>query len=192
MYGSNYVSTKLLQERVPPSMVTFCRFALASLFFIPSILKSNTKMTLKILLSGIELGIWCGIGFISQAVALQHVSASKAAFSCGLAVLMPPLFDILYYHYKRMFQLKNTNNNNSNNSNKNIIKSSSSSSSLLLLLRNPFLSPLLALTGVSILEWNGLSEPCRLEDVFLLIPPIGIIIIIIIIIIINFNYHHHH
>lgn len=55
MYGSNYITTKLLQDRIEPAMVTTLRFIVASVFFGPSIgnptfqsQPSNLTLSLKL------------------------------------------------------------------------------------------------------------------------------------------------
>lgn len=93
MYGTTYPLTKLLQESMHPSMVTALRFNIAAVFFVPQ-LKHVWNHT-QLLLCSMELGLWCSIGFISQAMVLSETSASKAAFFGGLSVVMPPLFELI-------------------------------------------------------------------------------------------------
>ena len=62
MYGTTYPLTKLLQDSIHPSMVTALRFNIAALFFVPQLKHVWNDPTL--LLSSMELGLWCSIGFI--------------------------------------------------------------------------------------------------------------------------------
>ena len=94
LYGSNYPLTKVLQDSLNPAFVTTLRFAIASLLFLPSTFR-GLRGESGLSLGSIELGIWCSIGFVSQAMVLTQTSASKAAFFCGLSVLMPPIFEVL-------------------------------------------------------------------------------------------------
>lgn len=43
LYGSNYVTTKVLQHSVTPSMITALRFLVASFFFVPSMLSYKVR-----------------------------------------------------------------------------------------------------------------------------------------------------
>ena len=46
-------------------------------------------------LMGIEIGLWCSVGYLSQAIGLQSVDASKSALICSLAVVTVPILDFL-------------------------------------------------------------------------------------------------
>eukprot|EP01041_Mallomonas_annulata_P004961 gene4961-9927_t len=94
MYGSNYVCTKSLQSTLSAQLVTLIRFALAALFYVPGLLKS--KFNKRAVMRGVEIGLFCSIGYISQAVSLTHSPASKTAFMCGLGVLFVPLLDYFF------------------------------------------------------------------------------------------------
>lgn len=102
----------------------------------------------------IEIGIWCGVGFITQSIALEHASASKVAFFTCLAVILVPIFDM----YFRIPQ-----NNKQNDEPE---ASSLSSPPAVPFDRYNLLAPLLALIGVAVLEFGGIEKvyPC-LHDV---------------------------
>lgn len=188
MYGSNYVSTKLLQENLPASLVTFFRFSIASIFFLPSVL--TFRGDFGAIWGSIELGIWCAIGFISQAKALNHTSASKVAFACGLGVIMPPLFDLIADVWNRKFgkpAVVSTHVHAGGKQDKKFGWGKISmpptmtppppppSEGTSLFNRNwgksKIIPPLLAIIGAAILEWNGLEEPADMSDIFLLLTP---------------------
>lgn len=48
-------------------------------------------------LAGLEVGLWNSIGYVAQAVGLEHTLASKSAFLCSLAVVTVPLLDWLWH-----------------------------------------------------------------------------------------------
>lgn len=93
LYGSNYVVSILLQKHLSPSIVTFFRFLISLSLFLPVILRR--KSSWNVVLSGARIGMWAGLGFMTQAVSLQFTSASKASFFAGLSVLFVPLLDAL-------------------------------------------------------------------------------------------------
>ena len=92
----------------------------------------------------IEIGIWCGIGFITQSIALEHASASKVAFFTCLAVILVPIFDM----YFRIPQ--NTKQNDEVEAN--------ISTPPISFDRYNLLAPLLALIGVAVLEFGGIEK----------------------------------
>jgi len=41
--------------------------------------------------SGVEIGLWCVLGYLAQAVGLHYTEASKGAFICSLAMVVVPI-----------------------------------------------------------------------------------------------------
>ena len=94
LYASTYMFTKDLQnQNIAPSIISLFRFFIASICFIPQFL--SYKGDFKSLLKCIEIGIWSGLGFISQAYSLQYSSSSKVSFFCGTGVVMPPIISYI-------------------------------------------------------------------------------------------------
>jgi len=91
LYGSNYAASILLQRQLAPALVTFLRFLISTILFLPHLMRFRTHS--KVIFSGMRVGLWAGIGFMTQAVSLQFTSASKASFFSGLSVLFVPLID---------------------------------------------------------------------------------------------------
>ena len=172
LYGSNYPLTKLLQDALNPAFVTTLRFVIASVFFLPSTIRGLSGEA-NLSLGSIELGIWCSIGFISQAMILTKTSASKAAFFCGLSVLMPPIFALV----EDLFSRFSTNNTPVAKSLKEppaaSLDKKPSGSVLYKLMKSPFIKPFLALCGAAILEWGSGMESAGLSDLALLITPVS-------------------
>jgi len=173
MYGSNYVNTKIIQQHLSPSMVTMLRFAIASLFFVPTLVKTSWSSEKEAIKGGIELGVLCAIGFCSQGVALTTTSASKVALFSSLAVVMPPIFALM----SKSVHKDASSKNNSNKKTTSLIASSSNSSckrsSLLATVANsPFVPSLLAFAGAAVLEWGEQHAP-ELKDLLLLTTPLA-------------------
>ena len=173
LYGSNYPLTKVLQDSLNPAFVTTLRFAIASLLFLPSTFR-GLRGEPGLSRGSIELGIWCSIGFISQAMVLTQTSASKAAFFCGLSVLMPPIFELLEPLFSRgnSKQASGLKSNPLANTVK-VMPQTSATSLARKFLKIPLIKPFLALCGAAILEWGSGMEPARLSDLALLITPIS-------------------
>ena len=95
MYGTNYGSVKVLEESLEPSVASFFRFALASLVFIPNVIKvfgSNPK----VITSGFQVGLFNAGGYFAQAMALNTgAEVSNAAFICSMSVIVVPLLNLL-------------------------------------------------------------------------------------------------
>ena len=173
LYGSNYPLTKLLQDSLNPAFVTTLRFIIASIFFLPSSIR-GLRGEIGLSKGSIELGIWCSIGFISQAMILTKTSASKAAFFCGLSVLMPPIFNFIEGLLLRM--------NSHHIQGEKIattaadlpaVQKGQSISFVYKISRMPFIKPLLALCGAAVLEWGSGMEPAQMSDFSLLITPVS-------------------
>ena len=152
MYGSNYITIKFLQSTFTPSAVNTMRFALGSIVFLPAFFIK--KYSSRVIFGGIELGFWCALGFIAQAMALERTAASKVAFFCGLSVIMPPLFELLEYLRRGKACRPNAGK---------VGKS---------LDARKFVSPCIALLGAAIFEWGGMESP-KWSDLSLLITPLA-------------------
>ena len=167
LYGSNYSLTKLLQDALNPAFVTTFRFLIASAVFLPSTIRGLMGGS-ALALGSMELGVWCSIGFISQAMVLTKTSASKAAFFCGLSVLMPPIFEVV----EKL--ICNVRSGSGVTATKEPAAKPVIYKSLLhKVSKIPFIQPLLALCGVAVLEWGSGMEPAGLSDLALLITPIS-------------------
>lgn len=171
-YGSNYATTKFLQEFLPPTLVTTVRFLIGSLFFIPSIAIGllKKKIDIKLLLYSIEVGVWCSLGFIAQAVTLNFTAASKVSLFSSVSVVLPPIYDYLYGKLNESTQVKvNTDVRVVNYHSNPFINQ------MINIITSPFVCPVLALVGAAILEWGpheGIETP-RMDDFYLLLTPLS-------------------
>lgn len=145
--GSSYVFTKMLQDSVAPSLLTFLRFLLATTCFVPTL--CTTPFQPAVAKSAMAIGVTQAIGFITQAVALRYASASKVAFFTCLSVILCPLLDYL----------SSIGRNNTR-----ITKTSVS--------WDGFIAPILALMGVACLEFGGM-EQVRWTDALIIFAPLA-------------------
>ena len=85
--GANFPVLHSLEQAHPAAQTGFVRFGLASLPFLPNLAKSPPALAL----AGLEIGAWCSLGYIAQAVGLTMTSATKGAFICALFTVIAPL-----------------------------------------------------------------------------------------------------
>jgi len=145
IYGISHVVTKLLLQDISSNTINVLRFLLASLLFLPDLLKQ--KLNIKVLLAGLELGFWCALGFMSQGIALKDTSVGKAALFGSLVVIICPILEKIGENCG--LQEKKHKNN--------IFQ---------------FISPILAFIGAGVIEWGGL-EPPKWQDTMLLLTPLS-------------------
>jgi drug/metabolite transporter (DMT)-like permease len=148
IYASTYIITKYFHDFMTSEMINFTRFAFAALLFLKDII--NSIKNWDIIKIGIELGLWCGIGFGFQTASLKVGSASKAAIFTTVGVVVPPLLDLLFDRKKTAHQKEPL--------------------TMKTIMESPFFAPLLTLIGIVIIEWGGLDPPA-LSDLLLIIPP---------------------
>mmetsp|Transcript_65426 Transcript_65426/g.151823 ORF Transcript_65426/g.151823 Transcript_65426/m.151823 type:complete len:454 (-) Transcript_65426:93-1454(-) len=86
--STNFTLVKLLEDGHSESAVASVRFAIALLPFLPLIPKHFNWVSIA---SGVEIGLWCTLGYVSQAVGLPHTEASTGAFLTSLAMVVVPL-----------------------------------------------------------------------------------------------------
>ena len=95
VYGTNFSCVKLLGEQLDPSVASLLRFTIAGLVFSPYMV-DNFKKNPKLIMGGVEVGIYSALGYYGQAVSLHTTPASTAAFICSLAVIVVPMLDMMF------------------------------------------------------------------------------------------------
>jgi drug/metabolite transporter (DMT)-like permease len=93
-YGTNFGCVKILGESLDPSVAAAIRFTISALVFLPYLINVG-RNNHKLVLGGLEVGLYCSLGYYAQAIALQTTNASNAAFICSLAVIVVPILDML-------------------------------------------------------------------------------------------------
>ena len=91
-YGTNFGCVKILDQALNPSVAATLRFSLAALVFLPYLVQ-HAKRNPRLILGGLEVGIYSFFGYWAQAHSLMTSSASTAAFICSLSVIVVPLLE---------------------------------------------------------------------------------------------------
>jgi drug/metabolite transporter (DMT)-like permease len=93
-WGSTYFVIQLAEHTgLTAGGVTFLRFAVAALAMAPFV-----RFERRVVRAGIELGMWLGAGYITQAAGLRHTSVGHAAFISTMFVILVPLGAVLRGH----------------------------------------------------------------------------------------------
>lgn len=90
--STNFSLVKILEDGQSEAAVAAARFAVATIPFLPIIRNHLDSLSIR---SGIEIGLWCFIGYYSQAVGLQNTEASHGAFLCSLCMIVVPTAKVL-------------------------------------------------------------------------------------------------
>ncbi len=86
LWGTTFAVIKSAVRDVDPLHLTFARFALAALVLAPWLTRSPGAWA-----AGLELGFWLFLGYITQAVGLQHTTAGRSAFITAVSVVLVPV-----------------------------------------------------------------------------------------------------
>eukprot|EP00933_Yihiella_yeosuensis_P056824 TRINITY_DN56269_c0_g1_i1.p1 TRINITY_DN56269_c0_g1~~TRINITY_DN56269_c0_g1_i1.p1 ORF type:complete len:451 (-),score=69.99 TRINITY_DN56269_c0_g1_i1:365-1717(-) len=86
--STNFTFVKILEDGHSEAAVQCVRFVFAALPFLPIAGQHCNKQSI---VSGVEIGLWCTLGYVTQAFGLPHTEASKGAFLCSLTMLVVPL-----------------------------------------------------------------------------------------------------
>ncbi|KAK9816430.1 hypothetical protein WJX72_000116 [[Myrmecia] bisecta] len=89
LLASNWVVIKESQQHFDALVFGGLRFTVAGLAFSP-FLKSAVADT-ELLLGGVELGVWSGLGYFTQALGLMTTDASRGSFISAFTVIVVPL-----------------------------------------------------------------------------------------------------
>ena len=82
MYGTNFPCVKLLDQIVPSALSAALRFSFAAVAVGGAVMLSEQGKPRNVdripsMLRGMEVGAWYAVGYMSQALALQHAEAGK-------------------------------------------------------------------------------------------------------------------
>lgn len=173
IYGSSYIITKKLQSLISSELINFIRFLLASTCFAKDIILFRGSW--RVITIGVELGFWCGTGFMFQTASLKFAAASKAALFTSVGVMLPPIFDTVHNFVRERGSIRGTdweyiNHIQQSKQQSHHRKQPSFFSFILQLTRSPYFSPFLTIIGALIIEWGGMDSPSW-QDLILLVPP---------------------
>jgi drug/metabolite transporter (DMT)-like permease len=91
IWSGTFVIIKNALDDVPPFLYTGLRFALASLIGYALWFRSIHGITKKELWQGSVLGLFFGLGFLSQTWGLQHTSVANSSFITGSMAIFTPI-----------------------------------------------------------------------------------------------------
>jgi drug/metabolite transporter (DMT)-like permease len=98
IWGTTFVLVQNAIDFLEPFSFNGIRFLSAALLlFLCLILfdkKQLKQINLKLVLSGIFLGFWLFLGYVTQTIGLLYTTTSKAGFITGLSVIFVPLFSM--------------------------------------------------------------------------------------------------
>ena len=87
--GTNFAGVKILQDTFEPASLMAVRFGTAGLAMLP-FLRGVTKQAL---IDGLETGVWLGLGYAMQSLALETAQAGTTAFLCSLTTVVCPIIE---------------------------------------------------------------------------------------------------
>lgn len=87
--GTNFAGVKILQDTFEPASLMAVRFGTAGLAMLP-FLRGVTKQAL---IDGLETGVWLGLGYVMQSLALETAQAGTTAFLCSLTTVVCPIIE---------------------------------------------------------------------------------------------------
>eukprot|EP00850_Spirogloea_muscicola_P012802 SM000084S23138 [mRNA] locus=s84:355470:357948:- [translate_table: standard] len=89
VYGSNISVVKETEAVLDPATFSAGRFVIATIAFSPFLLEALRHP--KVRRAGFELGMWSGLGYLSQAVGLLSCGAGRASFISTFTVIVVPI-----------------------------------------------------------------------------------------------------
>lgn len=91
IWSGTFVIIKNALDEVPPFLYTGLRFALASLIGYALWFRSMHGITRKEVFQGSVLGVFFGLGFLSQTWGLQHTTVANSSFITGSMAIFTPI-----------------------------------------------------------------------------------------------------
>nr|MCE2755727.1 DMT family transporter [Ignavibacteriota bacterium] len=91
IWSGTFVIIKNALDEVPPFLYTGLRFALASLIGYALWFRSMHGITKKEVFQGSVLGLFFGLGFLSQTWGLQHTTVANSSFITGSMAIFTPI-----------------------------------------------------------------------------------------------------
>ena len=99
IWGTTFVIVQNAIDFLEPFAFNGIRFSIAAVLLIFCLLvfqrKQLQKLNLKLVASGIFIGFWLFLGYVTQTIGLLYTTTSKAGFITGLSVVLVPLFSMV-------------------------------------------------------------------------------------------------
>lgn len=98
IWGMTFVLVQNAIDFLEPFAFNGIRFFLADILLLLClfIFKRNElkQINIKVLASGVFIGFWLFLGYVTQTIGLLYTTTSKAGFITGLSVVLVPLFSV--------------------------------------------------------------------------------------------------
>lgn len=93
--GANFPLIHMTEAQLAPADVSLLRFGCALLPFVPSLMSRLSEHGRQdyTMVPGLEIGFWCSIGYVTQAIGLSQTSPARGAFICALFLVVTPLLN---------------------------------------------------------------------------------------------------
>ena len=95
IWGSTFVTGKLVLAQVSPLQMMVIRFGLSSIVFLGIGRGRMFPIAWRSVAKAAFLGLLLFLGFIAQTIGLQWTTASKSAFITGMMVVLVPILQVL-------------------------------------------------------------------------------------------------
>jgi len=98
IWGTTFLLVQNAIDFLPPFAFNGIRFFIAALLLILCLLmwgnKQLKQLNIKLIASGMLIGFWLFLGYVTQTIGLLYITTSKAGFITGLSVVLVPLFSM--------------------------------------------------------------------------------------------------
>jgi drug/metabolite transporter (DMT)-like permease len=99
IWGTTFVIVQNAIDFLEPFAFNGIRFLIAAILLVLCLLiferKQLKQVNLKLIASGVFIGFWLFLGYVTQTIGLLYTTTSKAGFITGLSVVLVPLFSMV-------------------------------------------------------------------------------------------------
>jgi EamA-like transporter family. len=95
IWGGTFAIIKTALGSISPMMFLSFRFSIATILFLPFVIRRLKKLDSSSIKGGLILGLLYFGGFAAQTIGLNYTSATKSAFITGTFVIFTPIFQII-------------------------------------------------------------------------------------------------
>jgi drug/metabolite transporter (DMT)-like permease len=96
IWGATFTIIKIALVNVSPMVFITIRFSFATILLLPFFLQRYKKISGKMLLSGLLLGVMYFLGFSTQTIGLKYTTATKSGFITGTFIIFTPIFQYVF------------------------------------------------------------------------------------------------
>lgn len=98
IWGMTFVLVQNAIDFLEPFAFNGIRFFIAAVLLILALIlferKQLKQINIKLIISGVFIGFWLYLGYVTQTIGLLYTTSSKAGFITGLSVVLVPLFSM--------------------------------------------------------------------------------------------------